>query len=80
MTSIEHLRFFDESIRFGNESQLHSDVGLAAERAANVLRQCGREPDAIKYVKVALQAYSDRGAYAKVDQIRDQWKLVGDTS
>ena len=70
---------FDQSIRFGNESELYSDVGMAAERAAHALRQNGRYEDANKYLTTALQAYRDWGAFAKVAQVNDQFKDVSST-
>ena len=70
---------FDQSIRFGNESKLYSDVGMAAERAAHALRQNGRHEDANKYLTTALQAYKDWGAFAKVAKVKDHFKDVSST-
>lgn len=68
------LQKFDDSIRHGNEMKLYSDVGMAAERAANALRRSGRGEDADKYTMIAIEAYSEWGAFAKVAQIRNQLK------
>ena len=64
------IRMFDESIRYGMESDLHSDVGLAAERASYALRFSRRNEDAAKYMNLSIEAYRKWGALTKVAQLR----------
>ena len=69
---------FEEAIAYGKESQLYSDVGLAAECAARALKNSRQSRDAPKYLGISLQAYNDWGASAKVAQMRKDWDFHDD--
>ena len=64
------LEKFSESISLAESGSVYGEVGLAYERAAVVLKKCGKNDDSVLYMHKAIQAYENWGAFGKVAALK----------